>query len=308
MEGAVNLAHLSATPVLLMGFNRPDHTRAVLAAIRKAAPTRLFVALDGPRAGDREDADKCRKVRDIFRDVGWNCEIHTLFRDANLGCRCAPSDAINWFFSNVEEGIILEDDCVPDPSFFRFCEELLARYRKDERIMMISGDNFQLSKSVARDSYYFTRYTHIWGWASWRRAWAHCDMRMSDWPCFREKGFLLKMLGDKKEAAYWTKRFDRYYAGKISAWSYAWLFACWSRGALNILPSVNLVSNIGFGDNSTNTAVFSDTANLEKRQMKFPLAHPENVCRNTAADSVDDRTMFSRKSLYRKMRERICSF
>jgi len=151
-------------PVLLLIFNRPDTTQLVFNKIRKARPAELYIAADGPRKNQPDDPENCRKAREILRQVDWDCKISTLFREENLGCKIGVSSAIDWFFSEVEEGIILEDDCVPDQSFFQFCQELLARYRDDKRVMMISGDNFQFGRRRTDYSYYFSQYVHIWGW------------------------------------------------------------------------------------------------------------------------------------------------
>src|SRR5258708_3549575 len=172
------------TPILFLIFNRPFPTRRVFAEIRKARPAKLFVAADGPRPDKPEDLETCRETREIIKDIDWPCEVQTLFRDKNLGCGVAVSGAITWFFQNVEQGIILEDDCLPDPSFFPFCTELLERYKDDERILLISGNFLQQKnkKFMVKASYYGTLIPHLWGWASWRRAWAKYDFNLTKWP------------------------------------------------------------------------------------------------------------------------------
>lgn len=169
-------------PILFIIFNRPETTKAVFHEIRKNQPFQLFVAADGPRREIFEDIENCRKVREIIQLIDWECNVQTLFRDENLGCKIAVSSAIDWFFSQVDEGIILEDDCLPDQSFFPFCQELLEKYRYDAKIMMIGGSNFQFNKNKFEYSYYFSRYFHIWGWASWKRAWQFYDVEMKAWP------------------------------------------------------------------------------------------------------------------------------
>ena len=169
------------TPVLFLIFNRPETTEIVFSVIRKAEPPRLYVAADGPRPDYPNDAESCEIVRAIATDVNWDCKVKTLFRDQNLGCKLAASKAIDWFFEQELEGIILEDDCLPDQSFFWFCQELLGKYRDDTRIMHIGGTNFQFGKERTKYSYYFSRYAHVWGWASWRRAWKFYDVEMKNW-------------------------------------------------------------------------------------------------------------------------------
>lgn len=273
-------------PILFMIFNRPDTTKGVFEAIRKAKPPKLFVAADGPRPNKPGEWEKCQKVREIATAVDWDCEVKTLFRDTNLGCKVGVSRAIDWFFQHVEEGIILEDDCLPTQSFFWFCQELLEKYRYDERVMMISGDNFQFGRKRTDYSYYFSRFTHIWGWASWRRAWKHFDVNMKLWPEIRDGGWLNDWLGDKKSVEYWTQIFEKVYKGKIDTWDYQWTFSCWVQNGLSVLPNVNLVSNIGLGIESTHTHKHSPLANMPVLPMGFPLKHPPFLLCDSKADSI----------------------
>ena len=274
------------SPVLFLVFNRPDTTRRVFEAIRQAQPSQLFIAADGPREGKSGEAEKCADVRRIVHEgIDWDCEVKTLFRDENLGCKAAVSRAIDWFFEHVEEGIILEDDCLPHPTFFRFCEELLNKYRDDERIGQISGDNFQFGKKRTEYSYYFSRYTHIWGWATWRRAWKNYDVDMKSWPEIRDNGWLQDWLGNKKLVHYWMRIFEMTYQGEINTWDYQWTFTCWIRNCLTILPNVNLVSNIGFSAGATHTSHKNDkSANIPVEAMEFPLRHPPFMSRDSSGD------------------------
>jgi hypothetical protein len=201
---------------------------------------------------------------------------------------------LDWVFATVEEAIILEDDCLPDPTFFGFCQQLLERYRHDQRIVAISGDNFQLGRSRTRYSYYFSRYPHIWGWASWRRVWAHYDLNMATWPEFRDSGALGWLADSAAEEWYWTRKFDAGYRGECTTWDFAWLYACWCQNGLAVLPDVNLISNIGFGAESSHTHNASHPyANLPT-QAQGPLSHPPHIVRDREAD----RFMFTH-SLYR---------
>jgi hypothetical protein len=282
------------TPVLLLIFNRPDLTQRVFERIREAEPQALFIAADGPRKDRPEDIALCQEARSIIDRVDWGCEVKTLFRDENLGCKKAVSSAITWFFEHVEEGIILEDDCVPDPSFFRYCAELLERYRDDERIMAISGDNFQPPGFDPGASYYFSIYNHCWGWASWRRAWRHYDGEIKQWPSLRGSGWLEGWLGSKPAAEYWRRIFDRVHANQVDSWAYPWTFSCWSQHGLTILPAVNLVTNIGFDDRATHTV--SDQNGLSKRptkRLRLPLMHPDSLTVNYSADESTKRAFDS---------------
>jgi hypothetical protein len=289
-------AHLTTNvAILLIVFNRPTETARVMEAIRAAKPSRLYVAADGAR--DRlGEGELCSQTRQIATNVDWPCELITLFRQQNLGCRLGVSGALNWFFSQEEEGIILEDDCLPSPSFFRFCTELLERYRNDKRIMCISGSNFQAERRLNQYSYYFSRYMHCWGWASWRRAWELYDVEMSSWRGCR-KSSLLRALGDLDDGfvEYWTSIFDRVCDGRIDTWDYQWTLTCWMNNGLTCLPGVNLVRNIGFGPGATHTHdATSCFAHLAAHTLEFPLFHPRIIARDVDADSYTHVLMCSK--------------
>jgi hypothetical protein len=281
------------TPVAFIIFNRPDTTERVFAEIAKARPPKLLVIADGQRADHSDDAEKCAAVRAIIDGVDWSCEVLTNYSDVNLGCKRRVSSGLDWVFDTVEEAIILEDDCLPHPTFFRFCEEMLEKYRDDERIAMISGDNFQFGRNRTKYSYYFSRYTHIWGWASWRRAWDSYDVDMKIWPEIRDGGWLEDLLGAKKSVWYWKNRFENVYKGKIDTWDYQWTFSCWIQSALTVIPNVNLVSNIGFDSDAVHTKVGNEFAEMETESMRFPISHPNYILRDSAADSITENKTFS---------------
>lgn len=288
----MNISMSLKTPVLFLIFNRPETTSQVWGVIKQVQPVELFIASDGPRKDMEGDVEKCQRVRQIVNQIDWDCNVKTLFREENLGCKIAVSSAIDWFFKEVEEGIILEDDCLPHPSFFQFCHELLGRYRYDERIMVISGNNFQLGHNLTPYSYYFSRYNHSWGWATWRRAWKFFDPEMSLWPEIRGQG-LLSSIFKKQGVIYWTKIFDKVYRGTHDIWDYQWTFACWSQNGLSILPDVNLVTNIGFGSNeATHTKGKGKSLSIPSKEIVFPLRHPPFVMRNRMADDFADRVVF----------------
>lgn len=280
------------TPVALIIFNRPDTTERVFAGIAQARPPKLLVVADGPRADHPGEDERCAAARAIVERVDWDCEVLTSYSDVNLGCRRRVSSGLNWVFSLVDEAIILEDDCLPHPTFFRFCEELLERYRDDERIMHISGNNFQLGHKHTHYSYYFSRYNHIWGWSSWRRAWRFYDVEMKLWPEFRDGRWLQDILDDSGAAAYWARCFQAAYEDKVNSWDYQWTFACWTQGGLSVLPNVNLISNIGSGADSTHTADGSWFTGLPVEAMRFPLQHPPFVVRDVQADAFTQQSMF----------------
>lgn len=289
------LMSLLSSPILFLTFNRLDTTQKVFAAIRQARPRRIYVASDGPRLDRGSDAEKVQCVREyVIDNIDWDCEVKTLFRQQNLGCRIAVSSAIDWFFGHEAEGIILEDDCLPDATFFPYAEEMLIRYRDDKRIMSISGNQFHSDKNHFPHSYSFSRYSHMWGWASWRRAWEYYDRDMTQWAMLRNTDWLL-IVGDKNIffKYYWTQQFDKTFMGKINTWDYQWFFSCWSHSGLTIVPNVNLVRNIGHGEDATHTIYIDNwLSNLPFRSLTFPLSHPLSIIRDHVVDKITDEKRF----------------
>lgn len=272
------------TPVALLIFNRPDTTERVFNAIAKARPAKLLVVADGPRDSRLGEAARCQETRAILDRVDWNCEVTTNFAERNMGCKLRVSSGLDWIFEQVEEAIILEDDCLPDASFFRFCDEMLERYRNNERVGMVSGSNLQFGRDRGVGSYYFSKYTHIWGWASWRRAWNHYERDLINWPAFQEQGLLEQMFETSSEQAYWKNSFQWVHEGSLDTWDVSWTFTALTHGLLQVVPNVNLISNIGFGANATHTHVVGVHANLPLRPIAFPLQHPTFVLPNVEAD------------------------
>lgn len=278
--------------ILFLVFSRPDTTQQVFEAIRKAKPPRLYIAADGPRETQENEHKLCQETRRIATEVDWECEVKTLFRDHNLGCRQAVSSAIDWFFDNEDQGIILEDDCLPSQSFFWYCQELLDYYSNDTRIMAISGNNFQAVNSVTPNSYYFSRHNHCWGWATWKRAWKHYDHNMSLWPEFKNKNGLIPWAdGSSLFITYWNKIFNTVANERIDSWAYIWTFSCWTQSGLTCLPDKNLVCNIGFDADATHTKK-KNNFSLHQQEVNFPLDHPNVVVRNTKADKYTDKYHF----------------
>jgi hypothetical protein len=208
-----------------------------------------------------------------------------LFREHNLGCRHAVSSAITWFFEQEPEGIILEDDCLPSQSFFPYCAELLGRFRDDERIMCITGNNFQKDMNGYPYSYYFSMYNHIWGWATWRRAWRYYDDTMKFYPEYVDYKFLKSVSSSRDFLDYWRRELDKVYHRTLDTWDYVWMFSCWANSGLTCTPRVNLVSNIGFGDGATHCVHTSDCANLSRFDIEIPLKHPPLIVSNAEADA-----------------------
>ncbi len=272
-------------PVLFVIFNRPETTRQVFEAIRKARPPRLFVVADGPRADRDGEKELVEATRKIATAIDWPCVLKTRFSPTNQGCRNGVSSAVDWFFQEVEEGIILEDDCVPGSEFFRFCQEMLDRYRHDERVMSISGCNMQLGRHPVQDSYYFSRYVHIWGWASWRRAWKWYDVDMKDLPEFLEQNVLASVFSSPAEQKRWKEIFWKTYSHSpyFSTWDFQWGYTLIKRHALAVTPAHNLVTNVGCSNTSLHT-VGNEYANAPSESMEFPLRHPKFVYPHREAD------------------------
>lgn len=268
------------TPVAFLIFNRPELTGTVFREIARAKPKKLLLVADGPRTP--EEAERCERARSVIEDIDWDCEVLSNFSEENLGCKRRISSGLDWVFSEVEEAIILEDDCLPAPSFFHFCEEMLERYRYDERIMHISGDNFQGGQSRTHYSYYFSRYVHVWGWASWRRAWKHYDVDMKTWPELKE--MICSLMADPFEKAYWLDVLGRVHAGSIDTWDYQWLYACWSQSGLSIIPNANLISNIGFSSDATHTHEENHHAARLPVSDIWEIIHPQFVVKQRQAD------------------------
>lgn len=290
------------TPVAFIIFNRPDTTARVFAEIAKAKPPKLLVIADGARTNKIGEAEKVAATRAIIQRVDWDCEVLTNFSEVNLGCKIRVSSGIDWVFEQVEEAIILEDDCLPDATFFRFCQEILERYRHDQRIGMISGDNFQFGQTRNNDSYYFSKYVHIWGWATWRDRWQKSyDVELKKWPAVRDGQWLQDMVNSKAESISWSKIFQRVYDGKIDTWDYQWVFANWVEGWKSIVPSINLISNIGFArPDATHTTVVTDEANMPIYPMSFPLVHPSVMVINKRADDFEYRKFIS-QTIYKRI-------
>jgi hypothetical protein len=264
------------TPVALFVFNRPKTTIRVFEAIASARPSRLLLIADGPRADRPGEIERCKEVREIVSRVDWPCEVSTNFSDINLGCQERVISGLNWVFTLVEETIILEDDCLPDATFFLFCSELLDRYRGDLRIASISGTCLTEKHIGSGNSYYFSQLAAIWGWATWRSRWERYDRDLRSWPDVRKQARLLDHLIDQKAVSYWTRIFDQMHAKKgPNTWDYQWLYSCFIHHSLIAIPRVNLVANIGFGDDATHALVVDSRLTPPSYSLEFPLQHPE---------------------------------
>lgn len=296
------------TAVAFIIFNRPETTEKVFATIRQAKPKKIFIIADGPRSNKPGEDKKCFETRAITNNIDWDCEVFRNYSENNLGCRKRVSSGIDWLFKNVEEAIILEDDCLPDPTFFRYCQELLTLYRDNEKVMMISGNKVLPEYELNENSYYFSEYLHIWGWATWRRAWKHFDVEMSDWNKNNGYDFLNEHLHYKSTIKFWKIIIQEVYDKKIDTWDCQLQYASWKQKGLGVIPARNLVVNLGFGFEATNTTGSGGLYEKMKFQsINFPIVHPKIVTPNTYADKIENK-LFHKFGFKEKIRRLLLKF
>lgn len=280
--------------VLLLIFNRPDTTDKVFQAIKIARPKRLYVSADGPRVSKIGEQELCEKARQIINQVDWDCEVKTLFRDINLGCKLAVSEGITWFFKHEEMGIILEDDCLPSQSFFLFCDKLLNRYKNDFRIWHIAGTS-TLSSDILlnNDSFYFSNFNHIWGWASWANRWEMYDRDICLFNEFIKMNYIENITKNTLLQKFWISNFKSVFNKKFDTWDYQWYFTTWINRGISIIPTVNLVSNIGFSEDATHTLdIKNKLSNMERYEIDLNLVYPKIIMPNTIYDNYNANFLF----------------
>ncbi len=280
-----------------MVFNRPDHTRCVFERIREARPRRLFVAADGPRMEHPTDRERCQRARAVTEGVDWPCDVCRRYLAENHGCGRGVSGAITWFFEQVQEGIILEDDIVPEPSFFPFCAALLDRYRDDARVMHIGGLNTQFGRWRGVGSYYVSRYSQIWGWATWRRAWQHYDFKLERLSAFLDSSRMDDITPNTDEQAFWMKQFSKHRQGLIDNWDAQWLFSVWDKNGIALLPNRNLISNIGVGAEASHTKKMAPRYVAMKTCPLRWVIHPPTLIPHRRADAFTFETLFRGRDL-----------
>lgn len=308
------------TPILLTIFNRIETTEKVFEAIKKVKPEKLYIAADGPRPNVETDILQCEETRKITESVDWPCQIFTLFKDGNLGVNYACTTALDWFFEHEEEGIILEDDCVPNADFFTFCANLLEKYRHDPRIMHIGGSNLQFGNQRGNASYYFSSIPTVWGWASWRRVWENYDPDMPKFEKFEQENQTINLFPEKRIADWVNVKMRDVYEKKIIAWDYPLVFHIAINNGLCIVPNVNLVTNIGFNhpykNNENNLQAL---ANIPTQNIKVPLIHPKFFIPHKHADffqlslvidgkkttEINQMKKSSKVNLYQKIKNKI---
>lgn len=281
------------SPVALFAYNRPVETARVLAAVRDWAPSHLLLVTDGPRHDDADDARRCSEVAEILAGVDWDCRVERIDSTFNMGCRQRMASGLDWVFSRVDEAIILEDDCLPSRQFFEFMNEMLREHRNTPRVMHIGGHLWESPDDDSAASYRWSRYPAIWGWATWSDRWRRFDMSMRRWMELRDTDWLDSFLEDHRAALYWKRIFDEVTRG-LDAWDYAWTFACWAERGLCARPTVNLVHNIGFGDDATHTRDLDNPAGHRMAgRMAWPLVHPSTLEWDDECDDLVEWANFS---------------
>ncbi len=278
------------TPIAFIIFRRPEETSRVFEMIRKIKPTDLLIIADGGRNND--EIKLCNETREIVKNIDWPCNVRRNYSDINMGCKSRVSSGISWVFENVDRAIIIEDDCLPNKSFFTYCQNLLEKYKDDHKIMHISGLNMQ-KENADNPSYYFSNIAQIWGWATWKRAWDKYDVNMKDWPRVKKDRVLLKVLKKPVLVEYFEYLFDRMYRNELTTWDVAWTYTCMKEDGLCITPNKNLIKNIGFGNGAAHSRrEKGNFDNMETSEMIFPLNHPQSVLINNIADDVVYKKVF----------------
>lgn len=283
------------TPILFITYNRLETVKKTFVNIKKIKPQKLYLASDGPKADNADDARRVYEVREwLEQAIDWQCEVYKRYSDYNQGCKYGPANAIDWVFEKEEWAIILEDDIVVEDDFFYFCQDMLRYYATDTRIMTISGYK-KVWDFPIDDDYFFSFFSPIWGWATWRRAWQYFDIEMKNWPQCKQENVLAKIFRYGAISAL-TDEFDRTFNGELDAWDYPWLLTRLSRGGLGIVPKVNLIKNIGF-DKATATHTIGKPPEFQQGTLTFPLKYVDHVTRNLEYDKAYEKKFYKKKPI-----------
>jgi hypothetical protein len=299
------MIYQTKSPILFLVFNRPLETLKVFNEIKKAKPSKLYLAADGSRVNNESDHKNCIKVKEIIEKIDWDCEVFKRYNEKNFGCKYAVSNAISWFFEHEEMGIILEDDCLPTSNFFRFCDEILEKYKEDQRIRTITGSNFNFGERIGESSYYFSRLTHVWGWASWRRAWQDYDVELLKYKNKDYNEVFKNLFHNDLLAEDWNNVIQKLFKNEIDTWDYQWTITNLFNNGLSIIPNVNLIKNIGFGENATHTLKSSGLENMEFQELENEIKHPTIFLPSYTADlktlfrehQIEKRTKLQKKKV-----------
>ena len=292
--------------ILLITFNRLDTTKQVFEAIKKSQPPRLYIASEGLKSEKPGVSEKVQEVRDfIMNSIDWECEVFTRFRDENPGCKYAVTGAISWFFENEEMGIILEDDCVPNHSFFPFCQDLLQKYKNDERVMMITGTNYLFLNYEMDDSYFFSKYYIIWGWATWKRAWNLYEIEIHDYPKKKSEKQLEWIYSDNLLIKIYYTMFQQAYNNELDAWDIQWWYTCIFQNGLCIVPKYNLISNIGDYGLFATGGTYDEFLRMPTKAIDYHnIIHPQHVVENGVYDRITIERLYGKyrkRNIYKKI-------
>lgn len=283
-------------PILILSYNRPNLFKKSFKAVLKIKPKKIYVANDGPK-NNLEDIKRVNEIRKFINRINTKTLIKKKFNQSNLGCKKNNVEAINWFFKNEKNGIIIEDDCIPKINFFWFASKMLKKYRYNKKIYCISGSNFQ-EKRIDKFTYYFSKYNHCWGWATWKNRWIKNDSDIKFWPKYKKSSTWKNFHKNIIEKKYWQKIFDKCYEKKIDSWAYPWTLSVWKKKGLTVTPNFNLVKNIGYGPNSTNSKFnFEPIKYKNKTKFKKYFLHPKKILVNTYADEYVFNNHFKGKNL-----------
>ena len=289
-------------PILLMVYIKPDTTVKIINRLKEIKPKKLYISINIPSSENKKNIKKNEKVLEILNLINWKCKIKYKKRKKNVDAYTSYRDAIRWFFKNEKEGIVLEDDTLPNKSFFIFCDKMLKKYRNEYRVSQICGSSFQNQKSNFNTNYFFSNYNLCWGYATWRRSIKNYDEKMLNWPKLKKNNHLFKINNNKKFASYWTDIFDEQYKKKFRAWDYIWLYSNWSKNKISIIPKKHLVKNIGFVKDATHTKIkYKDWFNnLETQEMKFKNFHPKLISVDLKYDNWLSNSVFKVDRIYFK--------
>ena len=288
-------------PIVYVCFNRPEITKKTFEHIKKIKPSKLFLILDGPRKNNKQDKIRCLKVKKIVQDINWDCKLYRNFSKENLGLKNRFFTGLDWVFNNTNEAIILEDDCLPHKDFFYFCEAMLKKYKNSDRVKFITGNNFQNSNEIEVDEdYYFSKYSHIWGWATWKKTWT--DVKREDvfWKNKIINSEFEMMKSSPKEKKYWKNMYYSVLNNKLNSWAIYLLFSIWNNKGLTVTPKINLIKNLGLSS-GTNTKNLDIKLEISNKSLNKPLKHPKKIKVNFKKDLYVFNTVYN-KNFFSKLR------
>ena len=295
---------LLSTPVAFIIFNRPDTTKRVFERIREARPEKLYIISDAPREGREDDVEKVAQTREyVENNIDWDCEVHKNYAETNMGCKMRVSSGITWVLQNEKSTIILEDDVLPSPDFFRYCHDMLEHYENNKRVMMISGSNFQANQKID-GQYTFSCYPSVWGWATWARAWKNYDVDITDWPEIKKNG-TFRCVQNGMAYVFLKKHMDSVYNHEKDTWDYQWDFCRYKYRGLGIIPKENMIENIGLNrEDATHTTGHSDMT-FEIGKMEFPIEFKDDVKRDVDYDAAYIKKNFGTKKVMEILKRKL---